>query len=57
MEIDQELFIPLEDREPIEEADDFEMDDEDSDEGDGFDLLSSAGSDKKKAKFTLYLAS
>ncbi len=43
-----ERFIPLEDREPVDEGDDFEMEE---------DVMESLASDKKKGKFTLYMAS
>lgn len=43
-----ERFIPLEDREPVDEGDDFEMEE---------DMMESLSTDKKKGKFTLYMAS
>ncbi len=48
MEIDDEMFLAIEDHEPVEQADDFDPDDE------GADFVPvKAG----KAKFTLYMAS
>lgn len=43
-----ERFIPLEEREPVEEGDDFEMEE---------DAMDSLATDRKKGKFTLYMAS
>lgn len=47
MEFDEELFLPLEDRDPVEEPDDYEMDDS------GEFIQPKSG----KGKHTLYMAS
>jgi len=47
MEFEDDLFAPLEDREPIEDTDDFEMD-----ENQDFIPVK-----QTKMKFTLYMAS
>lgn len=52
MHIDEDLFLPLEEREPMEEPDDFDPEDNDS-----MDFLSADNSEKKKVRLSLYMAS